>query len=65
MADLSVRVWRGNESQGGFTTYLVPAAENQTVLDVVTQIQREQEPDLAYRFACRVGMCGTLLRSCS
>ena len=33
--------------------------DSQTVLDVVTNIQREQDPTLAYRFACRVGMCGS------
>jgi fumarate reductase iron-sulfur subunit len=39
--------------------YEVPARANQTVLDVVTHIQREIDPSLAYRFACRVGMCGS------
>jgi len=39
--------------------YRVPKRANQTVLDVVTEIQREQEPSLAYRFACRVGVCGS------
>ena len=29
------------------------------MLDVVTYIQRELDPTLAYRFACRVGMCGS------
>ena len=29
------------------------------MLDVVTFIQRELDPSLAYRFACRVGMCGS------
>ena len=37
----------------------MPRREHQTVLDVVTEIQREQDPTLAYRFACRVGMCGS------
>jgi fumarate reductase iron-sulfur subunit len=55
---LKVRVWRGAE-QGSFATYEVPWRENQTVLDVVTEIQRRIEPDLAYRFSCRVGVCGT------
>ena len=55
---LTVRVWRGAQA-GAFATYLVPARANQTVLDVVTEIQRHQAPDLAYRFACRVGVCGT------
>src|SRR4051812_6509217 len=39
--------------------YEVPRLESQTVLDVVTYIQRNLEPTLAYRFACRVGMCGS------
>ena len=57
-AKLDVRVWRGADS-GAFADYEVPAAENQTVLDVVTWIQRHLEPALAYRFACRVGVCGS------
>ncbi len=39
--------------------YPVDARANQTVLDVVTWIQRHLAPDLAYRFACRVGVCGS------
>lgn len=57
-ASLRVSVWRGGE-QGHFARFDVPARENQTVLDVVTYIQRELDPSLAYRFACRVGMCGS------
>src|SRR5262245_13513600 len=56
--DLKVRVWRGKE-QGAFTTYEVRREESQTVLDVVVYIQRHLEPTLSYRFACRVGMCGS------
>jgi fumarate reductase iron-sulfur subunit len=37
----------------------VPRYPSQTVLDVVTHIQRALDPTLAYRFACRVGMCGS------
>jgi fumarate reductase iron-sulfur subunit len=56
--DLKVKVWRGAE-QGEFVEYLVPRNPNQTVLDVVTHIQRKIDPTLSYRFACRVGMCGS------
>ena len=56
--DLKVKVWRGAE-QGEFVEYLVPRNSNQTVLDVVTYIQRKLDPTLSYRFACRVGMCGS------
>src|SRR5512140_467803 len=55
---LSVDVWRGG-AEGRFQTFAVPRRPNQTVLDVVTEIQRDQDPTLAYRFACRVGMCGS------
>jgi len=57
-ATLEVKVWRG-KSQGGFSAYAVPRQGSQTVLDVVTHIQRHLEPTLSYRFACRVGMCGS------
>ena len=55
---LKVRVWRGKEA-GSFSAYQVPRQNSQTVLDVVTHIQRHLEPSLSYRFACRVGMCGS------
>jgi fumarate reductase iron-sulfur subunit len=55
---LSVRIWRGKD-QGQFVTYQVPARANQTVLDVVSEVQRLHEPSLSYRFACRVGVCGS------
>ena len=55
---LTVRVWRG-DATGRFQTFEVARRANQTILDVVTEIQREQDPTLSYRFACRVGMCGS------
>jgi fumarate reductase iron-sulfur subunit len=57
-ATLRVRVWRGG-ADGAFREYEVPRRESQTVLDVVTHIQRALDPTLAYRYACRVGMCGS------
>ena len=57
-AMLKVKVWRGR-TEGSFSTYDVPRQASQTVLDVVTHIQRHLEPTLGYRFACRVGMCGS------
>ncbi len=58
MSTLAVSVWRGG-SDGRFQTFMVPRLDAQTVLDVVTHIQRRLDPSLAYRFACRVGMCGS------
>ncbi|HEX2114578.1 MAG TPA: succinate dehydrogenase/fumarate reductase iron-sulfur subunit [Alphaproteobacteria bacterium] len=57
-ASLTVRIWRG-AAEGRFETYDVPRRASQTVLDVVTWIQRRIDPSLSYRFACRVGMCGS------
>jgi len=56
--ELDVSVWRGGET-GEFVSYPVPIHESQTVLDIVTYIQRHLDPTLSYRFACRVGMCGS------
>jgi fumarate reductase iron-sulfur subunit len=42
-----------------FQEFEVPRHPSQTVLDVVTYIQRKLDPTLAYRYACRVGMCGS------
>src|SRR5687768_11457200 len=55
---LAVRIWRGNAA-GAFVGYDVPRQASQTVLDVVTYVQRYLEPTLSYRFSCRVGMCGS------
>jgi fumarate reductase iron-sulfur subunit len=57
-ATLRVAVWRGGED-GRYETFEVPRQPSQTVLDVVTYIQRKLDPTLSYRFACRVGMCGS------
>jgi len=55
---LYVEVWRGGD-QGGYQSFEVPRRASQTVLDVVTHIQRHQDATLSYRYACRVGMCGS------
>ena len=58
MPMLQVAVWRG-AAEGRYVDYEVPRQANQTVLDVVTYIQRRLDSTLAYRYACRVGMCGS------
>ena len=56
---MQVSVWRGDADGGTYETFRVPAEDNQTILDVVTWIQQNEDPTLTYRFACRVGMCGS------
>ena len=58
MSVLKVKVWRG-AAEGAFQVFEVPRHPSQTVLDVVIHIQRVLDPTLAYRYACRVGMCGS------
>lgn len=55
---LDVRIWRGTET-GAYRHYSVQIHPSQTVLDLLTYIQRNLDSSLAYRFACRVGMCGS------
>jgi fumarate reductase iron-sulfur subunit len=55
---LQVSLWRGDRN-GRYVTYEAPLRESQTVLDIVTWVQRNLDATLAYRFACRVGMCGS------
>lgn len=59
MEPMRISVWRGDSSGGDFQSFDVPRHESQTVLDVVSWIQQEADPTLSYRFACRVGMCGS------
>ena len=55
---MKVSVWKGG-AEGRFQEFEVPRHPSQTVLDVVVHIQRHLEPSLSYRYACRVGMCGS------
>jgi len=56
---LRVTIDRGADTKGVQTVFDVPAYESQTVLDVVSWVQQNVDPTLSYRFACRVGMCGS------
>jgi succinate dehydrogenase / fumarate reductase iron-sulfur subunit len=57
-------VFRYDPTQGGegrFDRFALDVADPTctTILDVLIQIQREQDPSLAFRYACRVNMCGS------
>lgn len=56
---ITVSIWRGRGETGGYEMFDVPLRQSQTVLDVVTHVQRHLDPTLSYRFACRVGVCGS------
>ncbi|MEO1551145.1 MAG: 2Fe-2S iron-sulfur cluster-binding protein [Pseudomonadota bacterium] len=56
---LRITVARGGPDTSTQDVFDVPAFGSQTVLDVVSWIQQNADPTLSYRFACRVGMCGS------
>ena len=56
---LKITIDRGQSDPDVQTVFEVPAYDNQTVLDVVSWVQQNVDPTLSYRFACRVGMCGS------
>ncbi|HKH94366.1 MAG TPA: succinate dehydrogenase/fumarate reductase iron-sulfur subunit [Gemmatimonadaceae bacterium] len=53
------RVWRGADGQGELRDYTTEAIDGMVVLDAIHQIQAEQAPDLAVRWNCKAGKCGS------
>jgi len=53
------RIWRGDASGGQFVDYQNPVTEGMVVLDAVHQVQAEQANDLACRWNCKAGKCGS------
>ncbi len=56
---VTLRVWRGDKNGGEFRTYETPMDEGMVVLDVIHQVQATQAPDLAVRWNCKAGKCGS------
>jgi len=54
-----MRLWRGNASGGEFRDYRIAVGEGMVVLDVVHAIQAAQANDLAVRWNCKAGKCGS------
>ena len=54
-----MRLWRGDGKGGAFREYRVPAEEGMVVLDVIHAIQATQAGDLAVRWNCKAGKCGS------
>jgi succinate dehydrogenase / fumarate reductase iron-sulfur subunit len=59
MAQATFKIWRGDASGGDFKTYTAEVGEGMVVLDAVHQIQATQAPDLACRWNCKAGKCGS------
>src|SRR5512134_2782896 len=59
MASATFRIWRGGGEGGEFRDYRTEVSEGMVVLDAVHRIQAEQAPDLACRWNCKAGKCGS------
>ncbi len=59
MTSVTFRVWRGDKNGGGLKDYATEVTEGMVVLDAVHKIQAEQANDLACRWNCKAGKCGS------
>ena len=59
MPKATFRIWRGDARGGEFRDYATEVSEGMVVLDAVHQIQATQAPDLACRWNCKAGKCGS------
>ena len=59
MAEATLRVFRGGPEGGRAVDYSVPVAPGMVVLDALHSIQAHQAPDLAVRWNCKAGKCGS------
>ena len=59
MSNVHMRVYRGNSEGGQLKDYNVQAEEGMVVLDVIHKIQATQSSDLACRWNCKAGKCGS------
>jgi succinate dehydrogenase / fumarate reductase, iron-sulfur subunit len=56
---VTLRIWRGDANGGKFEDYSTPAGEGMVVLDAVHRVQADQANDLAVRWNCKAGKCGS------
>ncbi len=59
MAERTFKIYRGDNEQGEFQTFKTEVEEGMVVLDVIHKIQAEQANDLAVRWNCKAGKCGS------
>src|SRR3990170_5021300 len=57
--DLKMRVWRGDQEGGDLADYTVEVSEGEVVLDALHRLQATQTGDLAIRWNCKAGKCGS------
>ena len=60
--DANFRVWRGDDDGGELQDYTVEVNEGEVVLDIIHRLQATQARDLAVRWNCKAGKCGSCSR---
>ena len=56
---LSMRVWRGDDDEGALQDFTVEVEDGEVVLDAIHRLQATQANDLAVRWNCKAGKCGS------
>ena len=59
MPDVTFRIWRGDKDGGAYNDYKTEVGVGMVVLDAVLQVQAESANDLAVRWNCKAGKCGS------
>ena len=59
MSAVTFQIWRGDRASGAFQEYKTEVTEGMVVLDVIHKIQAEQANDMAVRWNCKAGKCGS------
>jgi succinate dehydrogenase / fumarate reductase iron-sulfur subunit len=59
VAKTTFKIWRGEKGQGAYEDHEAEVSEGMVVLDAVLQIQAEESPDMAVRWNCKAGKCGS------
>ena len=59
MSEVTFQIWRGDRNKGEFREYKTEVTEGMVVIDVIHKIQAEQANDMAVRWNCKAGKCGS------
>src|SRR6266436_3489457 len=59
MSKATFKIWRGDGPSGKFVDYTTEVSEGMVVLDAVLRIQATQANDMAVRWNCKAGKCGS------
>ncbi len=58
-APRNFKIWRGDKGGGQLEEFKVEVNEGEVVLDIIHRLQATQAPDLAVRWNCKAGKCGS------